>query len=105
MGAQPAEALPALWPTVPGCVDGIVSLSPAIIQCRECGVTDTCESVGLPSKAGERGELAIVVILSDIRFHPRTWDDGRTDNPRLCRPCRLARGCTCQHCNDERKSR
>ena len=40
-----------------------------------------------------------------LRFHTHSWPDGRTDNPRLCRACRLARGCRCWSCDWERGGR
>lgn len=98
--AQPA-GLPVIFPTVPGTVNGIVSLDPRILQCQECGATDDADSVGL-SETGRRNP-AMVHILSSMRFHPRPWSGGQTDNPRLCRDCRLARGCGCLMCADERR--
>jgi hypothetical protein len=100
MAAQPAE-LPVIFPTVPGCPNGIISREPRILQCQECGVTADAASVGLP-ESGRRNP-ALVHILSDLHFHTHPWPDGRTDNFRLCRACRLARGCECWNCRDERR--
>lgn len=71
---------------------GILSLSPRVLQCEECGVTADAATVGLPVTALKQPQL--VHLLSGLRFHAHSWPDGRTDNPRLCRACRLARGCT-----------
>lgn len=32
--------LPLLAPTVPGCVDEIISLNPLTLQCADCGKTE-----------------------------------------------------------------
>ena len=103
MSAQPAESLPVIFPTVPGKVAGIVNMTPVTVQCQECGALATCETVGLPSKIGKAGEAACVLILSGFHFHSYPWSDGRTDNPRLCRPCRMARQCQCHRCREERR--
>ena len=99
MAAQPA--LPLLAPTVPGCVEGIISLDPRVLQCQECGATADADSVGL-SVTG-RQNPAMVHLLSGLHFHPLPWSGGQTDNPRLCRDCRMARSCDCMRCEDERR--
>ena len=82
---------------------GILSLSPRVLQCEECGVTADAATVGLPETALKQPQL--VHLLSGLRFHAHSWPDGRTDNPRLCRACRLARGCHCWSCDWERRGR
>lgn len=64
---------------------GILSLSPRVLQCEECGVTADAATVGLPETALKQPQ--------------------RTDNPRLCRACRLARGCHCWSCDWVRRGR
>lgn len=91
--------LPVIYPTVPGKVEGIISVDPLRVQCQECGLLGDAESVGLRTSAVEN--TALVIILSGIHFHWPDWPDGT--NPRLCRPCRLARGCTCSWCADDRR--
>lgn len=80
-----------LLPTLPGMVDGIVGrdLLGWTVQCSQCGTTNTDPSLLIAM----RGKTA-------IRFHYGAWDDGT--NPRLCRDCRLGRGCDCQGCREER---
>jgi hypothetical protein len=68
-------------PTMPGLVDGIVSLDPPQIQCRGCGVLAT----------GATGKVALLILTCNILFHVA---DGRTK--RLCTDCRA--GCTCITC-------
>lgn len=63
-------------PTVPGKVDGVVSLSPFTLQCRDCGATAVMES----------GRIATFVILSGYHFHACEGRDG----VRRCPDC-LAR--------------
>lgn len=98
MTALTVDALPVQWPTLPGKVEGIVSLDPCTIQCRGCGTVDNPETLRL-----RPDRVAMVIILSRIRFHPTVWTTGHEDNPRLCRECRLARGCQCHACKDERR--
>ena len=86
-----------IYPTAPGCVEGIISRDPVRIQCQECGRIDSALSLGL-----KRTTPAAVIQASTIRFHPAGWGD-KTD-PRLCRVCRLARGCTCHRCTEERRA-
>jgi hypothetical protein len=45
-------------PTVPGKVDGIVSLTQLIVQCRSCGDTYTGDD-----------RVGVSIILSGYRFH------------------------------------
>jgi len=73
----------AQLPTIPGLVDGVVSMRPPIIQCRGCGVTAT----------GETGKAALLILTCGIKFH--VADDYTT---RLCRDCRA--GCQCFTCRD-----
>jgi hypothetical protein len=68
-------------PTMPGLVDGIVSMDPPRVQCRGCGVIAT----------GVTGKAALLILTSGILFHVA---DGRTK--RLCAACRA--GCTCATC-------
>ena len=82
---------------------GILSLTPRVLQCQECGVTADATTIGLPVTALAKPQL--VHLLSGLRFHAHSWPDGRTDNPRLCRDCRLARGCRCWSCDWERRGR
>ena len=82
----------AQLPTLAGMVDGIVGhdLLGWTVQCRQCG------RIG-------RGATALLAILDGgIRFHFPAWPDGT--NPRLCRTCRLARGCRCTSCDEERRA-
>jgi hypothetical protein len=75
------DSSPAQLPTLEGCVDGIVSREPPMLQCRGCGVVHI----------GQSGKLALLVVTSSIHFHV---GDGRTR--RLCADCRA--GCTCPTC-------
>ena len=95
------DTLPFIEPTLPNRPNGIISLDPRVLQCQECGVKADADSVGLPESG--RQHPALVHILSALHFHSRPWTTGQTDNPRLCRACRLGRGCTCPACNDERR--
>lgn len=61
-------------PTLPGKVDGIISMDPFTLQCRDCGET----------YVGERPALS--VILSGFHFHVCEGRDG----VRRCPEC-LAR--------------
>lgn len=90
-------------PTIPGTVNGIVSLDPRVLQCQDCGAKDDADTVGLPETARKRPNL--VHIRSSMRFHVGGWDGDPDNNPRLCRDCRLARGCTCGSCEYERGGR
>jgi hypothetical protein len=67
-------------PTMPGLVDGIVSLDPPQVQCRGCGVIAT----------GVTGKAAFLILTANIVFHAAD----RTK--RLCADCRA--GCTCMTC-------
>lgn len=91
--------LPLIYPSATG-VPGIISVDPVAIQCQECARIDTVESLGLGEWARHGCRL---VVHSRIRFHPSPWTSGHTDNPRLCIACRLARGCECTRCSDERR--
>ena len=73
-------------PTLAGMVDGIVGrdLLGWTVQCAECAATET----------------VTLLVQATIRFH-RPWSDGT--NPRLCRACRLARGCHCYGCDEQRR--
>lgn len=71
-------------PTLPGLVDGIVSLDPPQVQCRGCGVIAT----GDPRR---RRALNVLILTCRIHFHVA---DGHTK--RLCADCRA--GCTCVTC-------
>ena len=93
------DALPTILPSVTG-VPGIVGLDPVRIQCQQCGVIDDPDTLGC--RTAHRNP-SLAVVLSDIRFHADLWSSGHTDNPRLCRDCRQARGCTCTSCSDERR--
>ena len=79
----------AQLPTLPGLVDGIVErdLLGWAVQCRECG------------RIGRGATVLLAILDGGIRFHE--LPDGT--NPRLCRDCRLARGCDCYHCGEERR--
>lgn len=88
-----------LLPTVPGKVEGIVNLDPPTLQCQECGELDTLEAHGMRS---DPERLGLLVVLSKTHFHGQTWPDGHTDNPRLCRSCRIKRGCRCSECKADR---
>lgn len=81
MAEPTAVAVPVQLPTLPGRVDGIVSLDPPKVQCRSCGVI----------AEGRPGKLAFLVLTCRILFHVA---DGRTR--RLCAECRA--GCTCTTC-------
>ena len=99
-GPRPCDTI---HPTVPGLVNGIISRDPRQIQCQECGCIEDWETTG--GRPDRRVNPAMVHILSSLHFHTRTWTSGHADNPRLCRDCRLARGCTCGNCADERHQR
>jgi hypothetical protein len=79
MEARAMEAVEQL-PTMPGLVDGIVSLDPPQIQCRGCGVIAT----------GVTGKAALLVLTAGILFH------AADRSKRLCAACRT--GCTCMTC-------
>lgn len=83
-----------------GDPSGIVSITPRVLRCEECGVTADAASVGLPATALHKPQL--VHLLSGLHFHSQPWPDDRTDNPRLCRACRVARGCHCWNCGRDR---
>lgn len=67
-------------PTMPGLVDGIVSLDPPQVQCRGCGVLAT----------GVTGKVALLILTCNILFH------SADRSKRLCADCRA--GCTCITC-------
>ena len=81
----------AQLPTLPGHVEGVVehTLVDWAVQCRECG------------RIGRGTRVLLAILDGGIRFHE--WPDG--SNPRLCRDCRQARGCSCWSCTEERKGR
>jgi hypothetical protein len=83
-----------------GGAPGIICRDPYTVQCSECGATDDPDTLGVPQTG--RTNPNLVLVLTRIRFHSKGWDDGT--NPRLCRPCRLARGCTCWSCDNERRA-
>ena len=63
-------------PTLPGKVDGNVALDPCVVQCRDCGATET-----------QRGRsLATFIILSGYHFHGCEGRDGK----RRCPDCLAA---------------
>lgn len=66
-------ALPQM-PTVEGKAEGIVSLDPLTLQCRDCGVTT--------EQPADRG-IALFVILSGFHFHTCEGPTG----VRRCPPC------------------
>lgn len=76
-------------PTLPGMVDGIVGrdLLGWTIQCRGCGRTSTARRVH--------------DAMRELGAHFHKWPDDT--NPRLCRDCRLTRGCDCHRCKCERQ--
>ena len=78
-------------PTLPGMVDGVVGhdLLGWTVQCRSCGATST------------HTNLLLAIRTAGMHFHNGGWDDGI--NPRLCRDCRLARGCDCWRCQEDRR--
>lgn len=90
-------ALPILQPTLPGKAEGVTCLDPPTLQCQECGATATPASVEWTS-----GGWDAVVLTSGLHFHVGGWPDG--SNPRLCRPCRVARGCNCWSCTSARRT-
>ena len=70
------DTLPLLLPTLPGKVAGIVSEDPPTVQCQDCAATQS-------------GTWHRIIAGADgFHFHAG-WIDGT--NPRLCRPCRIAR--------------
>ena len=81
----------AQLPTLPGHLEGVVehTLVDWAVQCRECG------------RIGRGPRVLLAILDGGIRFHE--WPDGT--NPRLCRDCRLSRGCSCWTCSEERKGR
>ena len=88
-------------PTLPGKAEGIVGLDPIEIQCRGCGAVDNPDTLRI-ARDHPRA-VALVILLSSIHFHARPWTTGHTDNPRLCKQCRQARGCRCEACSYERR--
>lgn len=104
-GTRRCPALAGLWhitaihPTVPGKVEGIISMSPMRVQCQQCGHNDDADSLGINPNTPNANNL--VVLLSKILFHALPFPDG-TENRRMCRPCRLSHGCECRGCADER---
>lgn len=82
--------LPLLRPTLPGRVEGYVCDNPPTVQCQECGAEFTHRHIG------------VLITTSGCQFHHGGWPDGT--NPRLCRDCRLARGCHCATCDSSRRS-
>lgn len=82
----------AQLPTLPDMVDGIVGrdLLGVTLQCRDCGDTVTATRIWQAIRARA------------MHFHAIGWPDGT--NPRLCRDCRLARGCRCERCEEERRT-
>lgn len=89
MSAVQPSLLPDILPALPGCVAGVVGQKPWQIQCQECG------------DISEHKHLLLAIRAKEMVFHP--WEDG--NNPRLCQDCRLARGCTCWKCAEERRCR
>jgi len=83
-------ATPASAPTLTGMSDGIIGKDDGIwtIVCRDCGGTCSGES------------LLAVIREREMLFHASGWPNG--SNPRLCADCRLARGCHCHACEEER---
>lgn len=69
-------------PTIPGKVDGFISVDPWQIQCRECGVITT---------KPDESRIAIWVILARFTFCP-------VDNVRRCPECRADHRKTCDRC-------
>lgn len=95
MEATSGTASPSvIRPTLPGKVAGVVCMEPFTVQCQACGV----EASGTG-----RNAVSLVVLTSGILFHPTAWTTGHTDNPRMCRDCRMGRGCECHRCKDERR--
>ena len=78
-----SDTLPIILPTVPGRVEGIVSLDPPMVQCQGCGATYAGRTLGL------------TVLRSNILFHQHR-------SPRLCKACRLALNCDCGSCRYDR---
>lgn len=84
---QPGRALS----TLPGMAPGVVGIRETekgkryTLQCAHCLSTEEPE----------------ILVLMTFKFHARS--QGR-DNPRLCRPCRVAAytGCTCDGCKNDR---
>lgn len=82
--------MPDLTPTLPGYVNGIIGRDPWRIQCQDCALISEDDHLILALK--RHGGMI---------FH-HGWPDGT--NPRLCRACRLARGCHCDACERERQN-
>lgn len=89
-----SEPLPGLAtpdktaPSLPGWSDGLIGRDPWVVVCRDCGTT------------ASDNWLFRLVAMDGFHFHSAPWPDGT--NPRLCRACRLARGCDCYGCEVER---
>lgn len=62
-------------PTLPGKVHGIVSENPFKVQCDRCLVVQWGDIKGGGAQ----------IMLSDVRFNPKTYS---TDPRRLCGTCR-----------------
>lgn len=71
-------------PTLPGSVDGIISLDPPTLQCRDCGETFTAYS----ERTGRYSRIAMTVILSGCEG----WGFTRCghDKIRRCGDCNAA---------------
>lgn len=76
-----------LLATLPGHAEGIIARDPWRIQCQECGLISQDKSA------------LIAIRRHGLIFH--TWPDGTST--RLCRTCRLERGCRCENCEEERR--
>lgn len=80
---------------------GVVSITPRVLECQECGVRDDADAVGLPRSA--RANPNLVHVCSTLRFHRMPFPDGTSDGLRRCKDCRIAKGCTCFTCESERR--
>lgn len=80
--APGVDALPILWPDLPGMVHGIVCMDPMTVQCDGCCKRATWQDLGM-----KQDRANTVIILCGIRFNS-TGSDVR----RLCRDCAKAAG-------------
>ena len=69
-------------PTLPGMVDGVISLDPPTLQCRDCGNTWT--------DGGRRGSIGLAVILSGCSGWGFVVTRCEHDRVRRCGDCNAA---------------
>lgn len=88
--------------SIPDAPRGVLSIAPRVLVCEQRHARADAASVGNPAVVDRHP--GIVETLSHFGFHRGGWSSS-DDDPRLCRPCRLARGCGCDRCENERSAR